>query len=74
MKKMPEVDDADVDRFISRFGTKLNPALTPEERADAFHDFVLAYVDLTEPDASKEWAKELARKVRSRALWLKPSN
>lgn len=74
MKKKPHVDDADVDKFVERFCKKLNPALTPEERADLIHDFALAYTELVQPETSKAWAKELARKVRSRALWLKPSN
>lgn len=74
MKNPAHVDDEDVDRFIAKFCTKLNPTLSPEERADFFHDFAIDIIDLIEPERSKQWAQELARKVRSRVLWLKPSN
>ena len=73
VKKPPLVDDDDVDRFVVTFLTKLNPALSAEQRADTIHDFVLGYMKLVQPDVSKEWAREFARKVRARALWLKPS-
>jgi hypothetical protein len=73
MKNPPQVDDEDVDRFIAKFCTKLNPALSAEERADFFHDFAVDILDLIEPERSKEWAQELARKVRSRVLWLPPN-
>lgn len=49
-KTRPQVDDEDIDRFVARFLSKLNPALTPEERADTIHDFVLGYMELTEPE------------------------
>ena len=71
MKNRAVVDDADVDAFIARFITKLNPALSAEERADAIHDFTLTFVEFLQPETTKEWASELARKVRSRVLWLK---
>jgi hypothetical protein len=73
VKTPPQVDDADVDEFVATFLTKLNPALSAEERADTIQDFVLGYISLAQPDASKEWAQEFARRVRARALWLKPS-
>ncbi len=53
------------------FEGKLNPSLTAEARADVIHDFVLGYAKLTEPEVTLAWAKELARKIRSRALWLR---
>jgi len=74
VKKKPHVDDADVDRFVAMFAGKSNPALTPELRADFIHDFVLGYSQMTEADVTPEWTRELARRVRQRALWLKPSN
>ena len=74
MKTTPQVDDADVDGFVTRFLAKLNPALTAEERADAAYDFALNLTLMIQPDTSKAWAQEFARKVRSRALWLKLSN
>ena len=74
VKSPAHVDDEDVDRFITKFCAKLNPALSPEERADFFHDFAIDIINLIEPERSKQWAHELARKVRSRVLWLKPTN
>jgi hypothetical protein len=71
MKKVSEVADADVDRFVAMFEGKLNADFTAEVRADAIHDFVLGYIRLLEPDVSEDWIRELARKVRARALWLK---
>ena len=71
MKNRPQVDDADVDAFIAVFFQKLNPALSAEERADAVEDATLALVELIQPEMSKEYAKEFARKVRGRALWRK---
>jgi hypothetical protein len=68
---MTEVDDADVDAFIAKFFSKLNPALGAEERADAAYEFTSAYIDLVEPESSRERARELARRVRSRILWMK---
>lgn len=73
MKTPAQVSDEDVDRFVEKFCTKLNPALSAEERADFFHDFAIDIIELIEPERSKRWAQELARKVRGRVLWLKPS-
>ena len=74
MKNPAEVDDEDVDTFIAKYRTKMNPALSAEERADGFHDFAIGIVASTEPERSKEWAQELARKVRAKVLWLKSSS
>jgi hypothetical protein len=69
-KQRPEIDDADVDIFVARFVTNLNPSLPAEKRADLIRDFVLGYVEMTEPEKSPEWAIEFAKRVRARALWL----
>jgi hypothetical protein len=74
MKQPAQVDDEDVDRFVAKFCTKLNPALSAEERADFFYDFAIDIIALIEPERSKQWTQELARRVRSRVLWLKPSS
>ena len=73
MKPAPQIDDEDIDTFVTTWLTRLNPALSAEERADLIHDFVVSYTELTEPDRSKEWVREFARRVRARALWLKPT-
>ena len=71
-KSAPQIDDDDIDAFVARWLTKLNPNLSAEERADFFHDFVVALLEATEPEKSSPWVKEFARRVRARALWLKP--
>jgi hypothetical protein len=73
VKTPPHVDDADVDEFVTTFLTKLNPALSAEERADTIRDFVLGYVKLAQPDASKEWANEFAYGSSLQADLLPPS-
>jgi hypothetical protein len=65
------VDDADVDAFIAKFFSRLDPALSAEERADAADDFTSAYIELAEPESSRDRARELARRVRSRIQWMK---
>lgn len=67
----PQIDDEDLDAFIARWFPQLNPALSPEKRADLIHEFVIALLDLTEPEKSKEWVRGFAKRVRARALWLK---
>jgi hypothetical protein len=70
--KQAHVDDADVDELVSlltRNSGRTN--LTAESRADLAHKFALSFAKLK--GHSTEWAKELARRVRQRMLWVKPS-
>jgi hypothetical protein len=71
VKNKTEVDDDDVDAFIAKFFSKLNPALSAEDRANAAYEFTWAYIDLAEPESSRERARECARRVRSRIQWMK---
>jgi len=67
----PVIDDADVDRWVDiiRRHADFSKA-TSEERANRLHDAALQ-MSLANGD-SEEYANELARRVRQRALWVKP--
>lgn len=73
MKPTPQIDDEDIDKFVAKWFTQLNPALSAEKRADLVHDFVVGVLELSEPEKSPAWIKEFARRVRQRVLWLKAS-
>ena len=62
------MDKADVDEFVELHLKNFDPKLTPETRADLAEQFALNYSKLK--GMSPAWAKELARKVHQRALWL----
>jgi hypothetical protein len=66
----PIVDDADVDRIVEGVlhSSDLRGA-APEARAEIAYRFAL---DIASDGFSLEWAEELARRVRQRALWAKP--
>jgi hypothetical protein len=70
MKKLPIVDDADVEHMINFiFGKSINNSITPEERADTAYQVALG---ITRMQArSPEYAEAFAQKVRARALWIK---
>lgn len=70
MKVAPQVSDDDLDAFLRQWVTRLNPALPPDQRADTFHDFVVAFLRMTEPDKSDEWIAEFGRRVRARVRWM----
>jgi hypothetical protein len=53
-KPLPQIDDEDIDRFVTKFLARMNPALTAEERADPVYDFVVNYAELAEPEKSKK--------------------
>jgi hypothetical protein len=56
-KQSPNVDDADVERVIDLLMKNVDPALSPETRAD----LALGFAKLTYTQTSPEWAEELAR-------------
>jgi hypothetical protein len=69
-KAAAHVDDADVERMINfLFGRSLNDKITAEERAEAAYQVALNWARLM--NRTTRYAKELARRVRARALWLK---
>ena len=73
----PEVDEDDVAEMVAalaRFITKRSAAgrMTPETRADIAFDVVFNLAKLQ--GSTPTWAKELARKVRKRILWRRPSD
>jgi hypothetical protein len=69
-KPKPHVADEDVAAFIAQWLTRLSPALSPDKRADAAHDFIIGYLKTTEPDKSDEWISEFARRVREKVRWM----
>jgi hypothetical protein len=74
-KKPPEVDDAEVDRIIAALESfaptqeTARSGMTPEARADVAYGFALGYAKFH--GSTSAWAKELARRVRKRILWVK---
>ncbi len=72
--KTPVVDEADVDRIVDDFirNNADFTVVTPDERADLAYQYALDESRLL--NHSREWGKELARKVRQRMMWAKPSD
>jgi len=72
MKKNPQptVDEADVEIVVA-LAKQSTAKMTAEERADAVSRIAADYA--TAKGSSPEWGEALARKVRSRALWTKPT-
>ncbi len=71
-RRSPVVDDSDVDQIVAMLTPKegAKPSrLAAEQRADLAHDFALNYARLHGTTAA--WARELARRVRRRFLWVK---
>ena len=70
MKKLPVIDDADVDRMIDfMFGRSINTHITPEERADAAYQVALGITKVQGRSAA--FSEAFARRVRANALWIK---
>ena len=70
MKKMPVVDEADVDRMINFiFGRSINANITSEERANAAYQVALGIAKVQ--GRSAVFAEAFAKRVRDKALWLK---
>ncbi len=67
------VDDGEVERIAERIRKHADfIKTTPEERAEAAYRMALGYAQANRTTAA--WAEELARLVRRRVLWAKPSN
>ena len=72
-KKSPVVDDSDVNRIVDLIRQHADfTRATPEARADHAHQVALSEGELM--GHSPEWSQELARKVRQRMMWAKPSS
>jgi hypothetical protein len=67
----PQVDEGNVDEFIRLLTPEPGkaPKLTLEERADLAHGIAPSISKLQ--GTSALYAKEFARRVRSRILWMK---
>ena len=68
--RAPEVDDADVQRFIDNLMKDHDFARAPS--ADVAHDLALGSQEFAQ--MTPGFAAEFARKVRLRLLWVKPVN
>jgi len=72
-KQRPIVDDLHVERIaqvvleVPEFASA-----SAETRAETAHILALGFAKMD--GHSEEWAQELARKVRARVMWAKPSN
>ncbi len=67
------VDEGEVERIAELIRKHADFVKTmPEERAEAAYRMALGYARANRTTAA--WAEELARLVRRRVLWAKPSN
>ena len=72
-KPSPVVDDSDVNEIVDLIRQHADfTRATPEARADLAHQVALSEGELM--GHSPEWSQELARKVRRRMIWAKPSS
>jgi hypothetical protein len=72
LTKGPKVADDDIDAFVEKWLRGMDPALSAEERADLVYGFVVNLLKFSELDKSDDWIEAFAKRVRARALWLKP--
>ena len=70
-KQSPVVGDSDVNEIVDFIRQHADfTRATPEERVDLAYRVALSQGELL--GHSREWSRELARKVRQRMMWAKP--